>query len=491
MSSSQSHSSAFSIFCLLWAIAALLHIIWDTVLLHNAPFTTVGPLSEIVLALSAAAVIHRPSSVRRLLILAVVQVLQVGYQLPYTPNHWLLTGCVNLTILCAALGLKARAWASPLRSAELYRTFAPSVRLTVIIFYFFTFFHKLNADFLDPSSSCAVTFIGHITDFFSLPSLPTLASLAIFVTLGVEGLLPIGLALPRLRLPAVLLGAGFHFLLALDIVKMFYNFSSVMVALLWVFVPPAAAASLARVHRCLPRIVRGTPVWRSVVRLFFNRFHFLAGYVLTLGLCWSQPDLSLGLNIVGFSLLWLALAGTLFVAVGYAWKAVRRSERKEDTHPGPRIKYGAGSAGHPSLLLLIPLLVLLNGLGPYLGLKLRSAWQMYSNLSVDDAGSNHLLIPRSLDIGGFLADSVVIVSTSDRLLDAQYVQTGARMPYFALHTYLAEHPEVELAYIRAGQYREIARVGDSPEFSTRPHPLLRKVLTFRPLGEQAGKICDW
>ncbi len=144
-----------------------------------------------------------------------------------------------------------------------------------------------------------------------------------------------------------------------------------------------------------------------------------------------------------------------------------------------------------SLLLLIPLLVLLNGLGPYVGLKLRSAWQMYSNLSVDDAGSNHLLIPRSLDIGGFLVDSVVIVSTSDSLLDTHYVQTGARMPYFELHWYLANHPEVRLAYIRAGQYREIARAGDSPEFSTRPHPLLRKLLTFRPLGQQAGKICDW
>ena len=96
---SQYHDSAFSIFCLLWAIAALLHIIWDSVLLHSAPFTTVGPLSEIVLACAAAAVIHRPSSVRRLIILAAVQVLQVGYQLPYTPNHWLLTGCVNLTIL--------------------------------------------------------------------------------------------------------------------------------------------------------------------------------------------------------------------------------------------------------------------------------------------------------------------------------------------------------------------------------------------------------
>ena len=101
------------------------------------------------------------------------------------------------------------------------------------------------------------------------------------------------------------------------------------------------------------------------------------------------------------------------------------------------------------------------------------------------------LFPSSLDIGGFLADSVVIVSTSDRLLNEQYVQTGARMPYFELRSYLAHRPEVRLAYIRSGQYREIVRAGDSPEFSTRPHLLLRKLLTFRPLGRQAGEICDW
>lgn len=480
-STSQQYDSACSIFCLLWAIAALLHILWDNVLLHSDPLTTVGPLSEIVLALSAAAVIQRPSSVRRLLILATVQVLQVGWQLPYTPNHWLLTGFVNLTILCAAIGVKVRDRRSPLRSSDLYQTFTPYVRLEVIIFYGFTFFHKLNADFLDPSSSCAVTFLGHITDPFSLPSLPALESLVIFVTLGVEFLLPLGLAIPRLWLPAVLLGAGFHFFLALDVVKIFYNFSSVMYALLWVCIPPSAATLLFRVRQRLPQAVRSKPVWRSVVRLFFNRFHFLAGYVLTLVLCWQYPELSLGLNVVGFSLLWLALATTLFVAVGYVWRQLR--ERAGDWPPPLRFKM--------SPLLLIPFLVFLNGLGPYLGLKLSSAWQMYSNLSVDDSGSNHFLIPRSLDIGGFLADSVVIVSASDRLLNEHYVQTGARMPYFELRSYLAHRPEVRLAYIRSGQYREVVRAGDSPEFSTRPHLLLRKLLTFRPLGRQAGEICDW
>ena len=114
-----------------------------------------------------------------------------------------------------------------------------------------------------------------------------------------------------------------------------------------------------------------------------------------------------------------------------------------------------------------------------------------ANLSVDHSGSNHFLIPHSLDIGGFLTDSAVIVSTSDSLLDKRYVQTGARMTYFELRSYLAHRPEVRLAYIRSGRYREIARAGDSPEFSARPHLLLRKLLVFRPLGRQAGRICDW
>ena len=81
-------------------------------------------------------------------------------------------------------------------------------------------------------------------------------------------------------------------------------------------------------------------------------------------LCWQFPELSLGLNVIGFSLLWLALAGTLFVTVGFAL--------------GDNSASGAGDRHLPACaakrppLLLIPLLVFLNGLGPYLGLKLRS-----------------------------------------------------------------------------------------------------------------------
>lgn len=478
----QEDCPAFSIFSLLWAVAALFHIVWANIFIHSAPFTTPRPLLSIVLSLAAAAVVQRPSSIRRLLILAGVQVLDVGYEHPYCSNHWLLSGFVNLTIIGSAAWVKSQAWREPLRFSDVYETFTPFVRLEVIIFYFFTFFHKLNADFIDPSSSCAVTLLNHIISLFSLPSGPTLEYLVIFLTLGVECFLVIGLAIPRLWLPAVLIGVGFHFILALDVVKLIYTFSAPMYALLWVFVPPSAAVHLARAPQRLAESVQGKPVRTRLVWLFFNRFHFLAAYLLTLILCWHHPQHSLILNVLGFTCLWLIFAVTLFVSLGLAWETLR--EQTADRPPGPRAK--------TSFLLLLPFLVFLNGLGPYLGLKLKSAWQMYSNLSVDHSGSNHFLVPYSLDVGGFLADSVAIVSTSDSLLDKRYVQTGNRITYFELRGRLARQPDVQIAYVRAGQkLRNLPRAGDSPEFSDPGSPLLRRLLVFRPLGPQAGKVCAW
>ena len=78
-----------------------------------------------------------------------------------------------------------------------------------------------------------------------------------------------------------------------------------------------------------------------------------------------------------------------------------------------------------------------NGVSPYLGVKLRAAWQMYSNLNVDAAQSNHYLIPRSLDLGGFLADAVWIMATSDAALDREYSRSGVRITWFELRRYLA------------------------------------------------------
>ena len=466
-------SAPAALFALLWGVATVLHILWPPVFLPDSVFTPAPPPLLAALVLAAVAVILRPAAVWRLLTLAAVQVVDVVYHLPFVSNHWLLAGFVSLGLLLTALAVSLRADRAAVKPAILYETVTPAVRGAVVLFYFFTFFHKLNADFLDPATSCAGTFLGHIVGLAALPPLPALVRPVIVATLAVEGLLVVGLAVPRWRRAACWLGAGFHVLLAFDALKFFYNFSAVMVALLWVCVPCSVARGLLT-----PRPTVGG-VWKRWVRV--GRYHFLAVYAVLVGLCWAFPAQSWQLAAYGFTALWLAFAALLLAR---AWGAGRGWE--------PRMARLSARPRLAAVLLLLPVLVFVNGASPYLGFKLRSAWQMYSNLNVSAHGSNHYLIPASLDLGGFLADSVRIVAASDPWLHRHYGQTGARMTWFELRRYLARQPDTRLLYVRAGHPpRVFGPTAQEPALTTPPPWLLRKLLIFRPLGPPAAALCDW
>jgi len=474
-------SSPATLFALLYAVAVLLHIAWPPVLLLRPTFDAppFWLLSSLVLA--AVAVIHRPSSVGRLLGLAIIQLLDVAYYLPVVPNHWLLTGIVSLAILGAAAAGALRGGRAGLQLGELYQTLTPPVRLSASIFYFFTFFHKLNADFLNPDVSCAVRFFERaVSPFPALSALPGMGPAVIGATLTVELFLAVGLAVPRWRSAACLLGAGFHLLLALDASHVFYNFSAVMFAVLWVCLPASRAARLVR-----------QPGGRV------GRFHFLGGYTLIVGLAWWFPAEAWQVTAFGFSGLWLAFALTLLSRAGllgrcnvlrFAWGARGSSGRPTplaaiEARPGRR---------YAGVLLLLPALVLLNGLSPYLGLKTRTAWQMYSNLNLDAAASNHYLIPYSLDIGGFLADSARILATSDPALNAGYVQTGRWITWFELRRYVGQHPVKELTYVRPARPNgSDGRADEDAPQKTLGGRVLEKIMIFQPLGQQAGALCNW
>ena len=470
-----------TLFTLLYAVAVLLHIAWPPVLLLRPTFEAppFWLLSSLVLA--AVAVIHRPTSVGRLLGLAIIQLLDVAYYLPVVPNHWLLTGIVSLAIVGAATAGALRDGRAGLQLGELYQTLTPPVRLSAIIFYFFTFFHKLNADFLNPDVSCAVRFLEQTLAPVGLAALPGMGPVVIWATLAVELLLAVGLAIPRWRYAACLLGAGFHILLALDAPHVFYNFSAVMFAVLWVCLPAREADRLAR---------------RAGGHV--GRWQFLGGYGLVVGLAWWFPVEAGRVAAFGFAGLWLGFAITLLSRGGFLgrYNVLRfaRAARRSNARPTPLAAIERGTRRRfAGVLLLVPALVLLNGLSPYLGLKTRTAWQMYSNLNLTAASSNHFIVPASLDIGGFLADSVRILATSDPALREEYVQTGRRITWFELQRYVGKHPVKELTYVRP------ARTGAGPfgpaeEEGTRKtlgRMVREKMLIFRPLGAASAGVCDW
>lgn len=387
---------AGAVFSLLFAAAALFHIAWTPII--QRPPALSDPTLWLLGALvgTAGAVIHRPAAGGRLLALAGVQLLDVTYSLPAVPNHWLLTGIVSLAIVGAATAGALRGGRAGLQLGELYQTLTPPVRLSAVIFYFFTFFHKLNADFLNPDVSCAVRFLEHTLAPFGavgLATLPGVGAGIITATLLSELGLAVGLAVPQWRARACLLGAGFHLVLALDAAHVFYNFSAVMFAVLWVCLPVETAGRLAR--RVAGRTGRG---------------QFLGSYAAVVSAAWWVEAGAARVLAFGLSAVWLAFAITLLSRGGllgrcnvlhYGRSGKRGGGRERRT--GKRRRAAAGR------LLLVPILVVLNGMAPYMGLKTRTAWQMYSNLNLSASRSNHLIVPYSLDMGGFLADSARIL----------------------------------------------------------------------------------
>jgi hypothetical protein len=147
----------------------------------------------------------------------------------------------------------------------------------------------------------------------------------------------------------------------------------------------------------------------------------------------------------------------------------------------------------PNVLLVA--LALLNGLCPYLGIKTRSGFSMYSNLRVEPGYSNHLFMPASGDPFGYLSDSVRIFSSTDPRFASLANAADEKMPYISLCTYMArmdEEPHAlqsEIAYERNGQAFTARRGAQLP--ADCPNWLARKLLLFATVGEGAEKQCVW
>jgi hypothetical protein len=91
---------------------------------------------------------------------------------------------------------------------------------------------------------------------------------------------------------------------------------------------------------------------------------------------------------------------------------------------------------------VVPVLVVLNGLTPYVELKTSTSWNMYANLRTAGGDSNHLLVRRTFPITSPQDDLVEVVSTSDRVLGT-YRDRGFVLPVRTVRAYLEEHGDVD------------------------------------------------
>ena len=445
-----SEQKTYSTFCFLWSLATLFHLV------AKDPWP--APLLSTLLAAAALYLLHRPSEPHRLVLLAVLQMCESWTTAPFISNHWLFTGLVNLTLLQAYARLAWRGRTFAVEPGSLYRTFAPIVRLELIILYFFAVFHKLNADFLNPQTSCAVHF--YAAQLQSLP-FALVGAVPIYLTLVIEAAIPLLLCWAPTRNAGILLGLLFHAAVGFNPISEFYNFSSMIFALLFLFV------SLRPDTSWPTRRLWGPLRWEDLP--FSSKSLFVVGaVVLGLGILAFLNSLVAAPAEIVLPLWGLYSAGLILLFV-FLPKA-----------PPARPAFSF----RPWPVLLVPLLTGFNGCSPYLGLKTETAFAMYSNLRTEGGQSNHLLVPAGMQLFGFQRDLVKIKDSSSGFL-ASLAQRKLMLPFFEVRAVLQQHPNTSLTYERH------AGSSASPSAQLRqpiPWPL-RKLLYFRPVALSGRQPC--
>lgn len=463
-----SAGDALTLFASLWAVAALFHVLGPSggaVGVFGNP-TALG-LTHVLLAMCAIWLLVRPARNLPLMLVAVIGLIAAWQEAPTLGNHWLVAVFVDLALLLSAL---ATLRDGGINRDRLAAAFLPAARWCLVLFYLFAAFSKLNSAFFDTAVSCSTYYFDETVRSLGFNTPLTvgaggLARLLSFVTVITELSIPILLLSRRTRIFGVVLGLGFHSLIALDRLHLFIDFSSVLAAMFVLFLPTQFAMSALGFLK--GKGVQLLIFWATVAGLVlaaqwigsnnFAYFVFLEGRLFI----WYVFDATISLGVV----MWLAR----YRGQALEWPFTLRDK-------GP-------------ILLAVPALLVLNGLLPYFELRTAYVYTMYSNLRMVEGKSNHFIVRSSLPLSGRQADLVKVVASSDPGLSS-YATYSYLLPWDLFRAYLAKHPEEAVSYERGGKRYLVDRASDYPELVTSPPLLARKLLALRAVDANDKVRCQ-
>ena len=141
---------------------------------------------------------------------------------------------------------------------------------------------------------------------------------------------------------------------------------------------------------------------------------------------------------------WLWQPLSFAALVGVVLYAVRTRARGDDVRLRPPLDWAA----------IVPAVVVVNGLTPYVELKTQASWNMYANLRTAGGDTNHLLVPRTFPITSPQDDLVEVVDSDDAVL-ATYRRLGFLLPVRTVRAYLEDHPGVDATLDVGGDRVEV------------------------------------
>jgi hypothetical protein len=458
----------YRIFFGVWAIAMLFHMA------NLKNFT--AELHYLLLTIFSILVMFRSGSVILMIALLSLQLFEVFKMMPYVTNHWIFAALVNLTILHALLYQVIKNRSFSIDRAALYNTFAPLLRIELIILYFFVVFHKLNSGFFMPEVSCASEFYLAQNAYSILPNSVNILKLNAYLTIVIEALIPILLCFRKSRNWGLLIGLIFHCVIAYNPINGFYDFSSIIFAVYFVFTSPRFSNKIWETYQLALRkkeeVKQNFPPFSLLtLGVIFLAIAITLGFIQLL----TKWDVDIFRHVLwtGFSFTFI---GIFILSVFWPDKSSRRPDR---------------SFSIPHLSLLIwPVMVFVCGFAPYLGLKTENSFAMFSNLRTEGGISNHYLMPASMQLFDFQKDLVQVISSThpelQQLADEEKLQV-----LFEFKRRMARKRPERVEYLLNGERHTFILSEASPNHELlQGNPfILNKLMRFREISIHEPQPC--
>jgi hypothetical protein len=457
------------IFAWFWALAALMHMFGTFTLSRVRYQFDWLAFVDLAIAVVAVIVLLRPRATAALIGLLLLCPISAWLGAPRVGNHWLLVAVIDLALVCSVIPML---WSRtrPLLG-RLHDDGLPIARLMFVVFYMIAAISKVNSSFLDPTVSCSTLFFGHLLESAGVRSIdPMVGSswsyLVPILALAIELTTAVLLCFGRTRLIAAVMLITFHGVIAFDTLHQFADFAAVVAALAVLMLPDGAFVWFRR-------------VWTDRRRqLLLLRSCVVAVVILLLvAQLLDRADRHVRLFDLTRNLLWWAVWSGLLASV-LVWIVVSRA-RRADVSMLPANRS----------LLLWPGVVALIGIGPYLGVRTATSWNMYSNLRTVDGSSNSYLLPVTAGLNDAQIDAVRILGSSDPGLQA-YVDSGFVLPWINLRDHTSTSRDAAITFERNGQRFTVEHTRSDPELS-RPVPWWdSKVFAFRSYVPTGPSTCQ-
>lgn len=417
---------------------------WDQVLLLGAAIFT----------------FFKPHSNRALFLLMLVSLISAWVQAPAQSNH---TITRNFLLLGYWLSF-AVAMARNLRPEAIFANFAVAGQGVLIVMYVFGIFHKINADFLNPVTSCATALWRTMPWPLPLLQGPALDSATIYGTFVAEGAIMLALLVPRCRHWGVAAGIAFHLLLALSAYAMYIAFTVLSIAMHTLFLSDRAAMRIL-----------GSPEMSAIRVRLRDPAYLVCALVLLLALGVAAFRGHYGVASL------LALP----VVLPFCWLVVRYG-RDENSAPTSRNR-AAWTVGAITFALFFA-----NCAMPYFGLKSAQALNMFANLRLEGGVSNHVILRNAPGPFGYLADVATITDDGGDPEFAFYRNSNYAIVYYDLLATIDRNPSVTISYRRGGEaYTGITRAMLEREIAATLHPWwVRKWFQFQPARLGGPEYCN-